>query len=253
MELLEQTALITGGTAGIGMASARLLAGAGASVIITGRDPERGVAAAATIDGNVRFIKADLSDIGSVKSLVQQVGNVDILVNNAASFPAAMTVDQEVDAFEKTFDTNVRGVYFLAAGLVPECWSRGAAASSMSPPWLHRRASPAHPRTAPRRPPWSPSPALGQPSSAHRASGSTASRPAPPEPKAWQRNGVRPTRNSAVHFRWDAPARPRRSPMRCCSSPHRARVSSPVRPCTPTAAAAQSEFHDERLIDVENL
>ncbi|BBY44467.1 SDR family NAD(P)-dependent oxidoreductase [Mycolicibacterium celeriflavum] len=125
MELLEQTALITGGTAGIGMASARLLAGAGASVIITGRDPERGVAAAATIDGNVRFIKADLSDIGSVKSLVQQVGNVDILVNNAASFPAAMTVDQEVDAFEKTFDTNVRGVYFLAAGLVPGMLERG--------------------------------------------------------------------------------------------------------------------------------
>lgn len=119
MELIEQTALITGGTAGIGLASARLLAGAGASVIVTGRDAERGHAAAAAIDGNVRFIQADLSNHESVKSLVHQVQNVDILVNNAASFPAALTIDQDVSAFEKTFDTNVRGLYFLAAGLVP--------------------------------------------------------------------------------------------------------------------------------------
>lgn len=125
MELSEQTALITGGTAGIGLASARLLAGAGASVIITGRDPGRGQAAASAVEGKVRFVQADLADIDSVKSLVQQVGNVDILVNNAASFPAALTVDQGIGAFEKTFDTNVRGVYFLAAGLVPGMLERG--------------------------------------------------------------------------------------------------------------------------------
>ena len=125
MELSDQTALVTGGTAGIGLASARLLAGAGASVIITGRDPGRGQAAAAAVDGNVRFVRADLSDMDSVKALIQQAGNVDILVNNAASFPAALTVDQEIGAFEKTFDTNVRGVYFLAAGLVPGMLERG--------------------------------------------------------------------------------------------------------------------------------
>ena len=97
MELIDQTALITGGTAGIGLACA----------------------AAAGINGDVRFIQADLSDSESVKSLVEQAGDVDILVNNAASFPAALAVDQDVTAFEKTFDTDVRGTYFLAAGLVP--------------------------------------------------------------------------------------------------------------------------------------
>src|SRR5690349_9082515 len=125
MELAYKTALVTGGTAGIGLACARLLAHEGASVIISGRDAERGKAAAAGIDGSVRFVQADLSDIESVKSLVAQAGDVDILVNNAASFPAALTVDQEVTAFEKTFDTNVRGTYFLSAGLVPGMLRRG--------------------------------------------------------------------------------------------------------------------------------
>ena len=125
MELAYKTALVTGGTAGIGLACARLLAHEGATVIISGRDVERGKAAAAGIDGSVRFVQADLSDIESVKSLVAQAGDVDILVNNAASFPAALTVDQEVTSFEKTFDTNVRGSYFLAAGLVPAMLARG--------------------------------------------------------------------------------------------------------------------------------
>jgi NAD(P)-dependent dehydrogenase (short-subunit alcohol dehydrogenase family) len=119
MELANQTALVTGGTAGIGLACARLLAKEGASVIVTGRHMRRGEAAAAGLPSSARFIQADLSDIHSVKSLVQQAGDVDILVNNAASFPAALTVEQEVTSFEKTFDTNVRGTYFLAAGLVP--------------------------------------------------------------------------------------------------------------------------------------
>ncbi|MHA3024166.1 SDR family NAD(P)-dependent oxidoreductase [Mycobacterium sp. BMJ-28] len=123
MELAQQTALITGGTAGIGLASARLLAAGGATVIITGRDPGRGESAAA--DLGARFIRTDLSDIESVKALVRQAGDVDILVNNAAGFPAALTVDQEVASFERTFDTNVRGLYFLTAGLVPGMLARG--------------------------------------------------------------------------------------------------------------------------------
>jgi NAD(P)-dependent dehydrogenase (short-subunit alcohol dehydrogenase family) len=125
MGLAYKTALITGGTAGIGLACARLMSREGASVIITGRDAERGKAALASIDGTVRFIEADLADIESVRSLVEQAGDIDILVNNAASFPAALTVDQGLDAFEKTFDTNVRGTYFLAAGLVPGMLERG--------------------------------------------------------------------------------------------------------------------------------
>lgn len=125
MELTNYTALVTGGTAGIGRACAALLAAEGASVIITGRDRTRGQAAAEQIGANARFIRADLSDLESVQNLVRQAGDVDILINNAASFPGAPTIEQDVASFEKTFDTNVRGTYFLAAGLVTGMLERG--------------------------------------------------------------------------------------------------------------------------------
>lgn len=124
-ELSGQTALVTGGTAGIGLESARLLARHGATVIITGRSADRGAAAVAEIGAGVRFVAADLSDLESVKALARQCGEVDIVVNNAASFPGALTVDQDVSSFESTFDTNVRGAYFLVAALAPGMLRRG--------------------------------------------------------------------------------------------------------------------------------
>jgi NAD(P)-dependent dehydrogenase (short-subunit alcohol dehydrogenase family) len=125
VELANHTALITGGTAGIGWESARLLAAEGAEVTVSGRDRQRGEKAAASIGARARFVQADLADLDSVKSLVQQCGNVDIVVNNAAAFPAAATVDQDVASFDSMFDINVRGAYFLVAGLVPGMLERG--------------------------------------------------------------------------------------------------------------------------------
>ena len=125
MELADHTALITGGTAGIGWESARLMAAEGADIIISGRDRERGEAAAERIGAGARFVHADLSDMDSVKSLVRQCGNVDIVVNNAANFTGAATVDQDVAMFESIFSTNVRGAYFLVAGIVPGMLGRG--------------------------------------------------------------------------------------------------------------------------------
>jgi NAD(P)-dependent dehydrogenase (short-subunit alcohol dehydrogenase family) len=127
MELHGQTALVTGGTAGIGLESARLLAREGADVIITGRDVERGKKAVEDIHeaGSVRFVAADLSDLDSVAELVREAGPVDIIVNGAGSFPVAPTVEQGVASFERIFDTNVRGAYFLVAQLVPHMLERG--------------------------------------------------------------------------------------------------------------------------------
>jgi NAD(P)-dependent dehydrogenase (short-subunit alcohol dehydrogenase family) len=128
MELEQQRALVTGATSGIGRAVAIKLAGAGADVIVVGRDPQRGAETVAAIEeegGTARFIAADLNDLDSVMALADEAGEVDILVNNAGIFPFAATHDTEVDDFEATFDTNVRGPFFLTAALAPKMAARG--------------------------------------------------------------------------------------------------------------------------------
>jgi NAD(P)-dependent dehydrogenase (short-subunit alcohol dehydrogenase family) len=125
MELLDRIAVVTGGTAGIGLESARLLAAEGAEVVISGRDGERGARAVAEIGGKVTFVQADLSDLDAVARLVGQAGEVDILVNNAAVFPVAPTLEQDVASFQQMFDTNVRGSYFLVAEVARGMVKRG--------------------------------------------------------------------------------------------------------------------------------
>jgi NAD(P)-dependent dehydrogenase (short-subunit alcohol dehydrogenase family) len=128
MELKDQVALITGGTAGIGLETARLFVREGATVVIAGRDPGRGAKAVADLEGgpgSARFVAADLGDIEAVSRLAEDAGPVDILVNNASLFPVAATVDQDVAMFQKLFDTNVRGTYFLTAALVPAMLAKG--------------------------------------------------------------------------------------------------------------------------------
>lgn len=123
MELHGQTALVTGGTSGIGLESARLMAAEGAEVVIAGRDRERGEQAAADI--GARFVPADLGHMDSVASLVSQAGDVDILVNNAGIYPTAPTFEQDVAGFQQLFDTNVRGTYFLVAATTKGMVERG--------------------------------------------------------------------------------------------------------------------------------
>jgi NAD(P)-dependent dehydrogenase (short-subunit alcohol dehydrogenase family) len=77
------------------------------------------------LGADARFAEADMADAESVKALVRQCGDVDIIVTNAASFPAAMTVEQDPLTFARMFDTNVSGAYFLVAGLAPAMLARG--------------------------------------------------------------------------------------------------------------------------------
>jgi len=111
MELEGKTALVTGSTSGIGKATASALARLGATVIVTGRDAERGARVVKEIaddGGSARFVAADLSDPGKVAQLAQEAGDVDILVNNAGrswfgptapatppSMPTRLSQDQE--------------------------------------------------------------------------------------------------------------------------------------------------------------
>ena len=105
MELTGKKALVTGG---IGGEAAKLLAQAGAQVIVTGRDPERGAALGKTVTGPggaARFQAADLADPDSLRSLVEAAGEVDILVDNAAVFPMGPTISPETGLDDEAFET----------------------------------------------------------------------------------------------------------------------------------------------------
>jgi NAD(P)-dependent dehydrogenase (short-subunit alcohol dehydrogenase family) len=131
MELRDQRVLVTGATAGIGAETAKLFARRGATVIITGRDIERGAQTVAAIEaegGRAEFVAADMNDIRSVRRLADQVGEVDVLVNNAAAYPFASTLEQDVDSFDMMFDVNVRAPFFLTAALLPKMIARGSGA-----------------------------------------------------------------------------------------------------------------------------
>src|ERR1700712_408994 len=85
-ELTGTIALVTGSTSGIGKATATTLARLGATVVVTGRNPERGEVVVKAIEadgGSARFIAADLNDADQVAELARAAGEVDILVNNA--------------------------------------------------------------------------------------------------------------------------------------------------------------------------
>jgi NAD(P)-dependent dehydrogenase (short-subunit alcohol dehydrogenase family) len=131
MKLQDQRVLVTGATAGIGRETAMLFGRRGATVVISGRDAERGAQTVAAIEaegGRAEFIAADLNDIESVRRLAEQVGEVDVLVNNAAVHLFASTLEQDVESFDMTFDVNVRGPFFLTAALLPKMIARGSGA-----------------------------------------------------------------------------------------------------------------------------
>lgn len=121
------SALVTGATSGIGKAVAGELARHGAEVIVHGRDAARGEAVVDSITssgGKARFIAADLSDPIQLDNLVEQVGSVDVLVNNAGFSWFGQTADLDVATFDRLFAANVRAPYLLVAALAPKMAAR---------------------------------------------------------------------------------------------------------------------------------
>ena len=69
---------------------------------------------------------ADLTDLDSLRRLAAEAGDIDILVNNAAVFPGAPTVAQDVESFDTALAANIRAPYFLTAALAPAMVANGS-------------------------------------------------------------------------------------------------------------------------------
>jgi len=123
-----QRALVTGATSGIGRAVALQLARDGAEVLVHGRDAARGAETVQEITadgGEASFVAADLSDAADVQRLASDVGDVDILINNAGIARFAPTAEFDVSAYDNMFASNVRAPFFLVAALAPGMAARG--------------------------------------------------------------------------------------------------------------------------------
>ena len=118
------TALVTGGTSGIGRATAKKLAKLGIHVLVVGRDAKRGDETLAEIrgaGGKADFI-LDLRNASSAREVAKRAlelgnGHVDILINNAGMFPFGGTHETTEEVFDSAYSLNVKAPFFLVAKL----------------------------------------------------------------------------------------------------------------------------------------
>jgi NAD(P)-dependent dehydrogenase (short-subunit alcohol dehydrogenase family) len=141
LQLDGRTALVTGSTAGIGFATARLLTAESASVVINGRSQERVDAAVREIrklhsGANVSGVATDLSNAAGCAKLIQAVAEVDILVNNLGIFepkPFEKITDEDwLRFFETNVMSGVRLSRHYLSGMRAKNWGRIIFVSSES-------------------------------------------------------------------------------------------------------------------------
>jgi NAD(P)-dependent dehydrogenase (short-subunit alcohol dehydrogenase family) len=131
MTVKDKTVLVTGGTSGIGEATARAYAAAGADVVVSGRDDRRGrqIVDSLVKDGaRARFVRADLERLEDVQRLAQEVEHIDVLVNNAGVFPFGATHEVDGELFDATVAVNVRAPFVLTGAVAPRMAANGGGA-----------------------------------------------------------------------------------------------------------------------------
>ncbi len=123
LHLRGKRALVTGGSKGIGQASATLLAEEGCDVVIVARDPGALTAAAEAIRARhqvrIETIAADLSQQAEVERVAAVAGAIDILVNNAGAIPPGTLLTVDNDRLRAAWDLKVFGFIGLCRALYP--------------------------------------------------------------------------------------------------------------------------------------
>jgi NAD(P)-dependent dehydrogenase (short-subunit alcohol dehydrogenase family) len=125
VDLCGRSVLVTGGSRGIGLATAHHFLALGANVTITGRDEERLTKAAALLDapGRVCTAVADVSTPGdcrrSVTGALEAYGRLDVLFANAGSYEPATIEEMSEELWDRTIDTHLKGAVFCVQAALP--------------------------------------------------------------------------------------------------------------------------------------
>jgi len=127
-----KVALVTGASYGIGMAMARALAGAGATIVFNDRNPERVTSAIEEYkrDGiDARGYLFDVTDEKSVKEniarITSEVGVIDILVNNAGIIKRVPAIEMDVADFREVIDIDLTGPFIMSKAVAPAMIKKG--------------------------------------------------------------------------------------------------------------------------------
>lgn len=133
MRLEGKVALITGGTSGIGSATAIRFVKEGASVAITGRNPERGAEVVAAIKqdgGDGLFIQSDVRFADDCKKAVEQTldrfGKIDVLFNNAGVFHPKTIPECTEEEWDETIDSSLKGAFLMSKYTLPSMIKQGS-------------------------------------------------------------------------------------------------------------------------------
>jgi NAD(P)-dependent dehydrogenase (short-subunit alcohol dehydrogenase family) len=133
-DLGGRTVVVTGANSGIGLTATDALARAGAHVVLAVRDPERGRAAAATVQGSTEVRRLDLADLSSVRAFADAWQEpLHLLVNNAGVM--MLPRQRTKDGFEMQFGTNHLGHFALTNLLLPHITDRVVTVSSGAHRW----------------------------------------------------------------------------------------------------------------------
>ena len=132
MKLKNKVALITGGSLGLGKATAHLFAEEGASVVITGRTEKtlvEKVGKAKEAGHEISHIVSDVSKESDCREAVDftidKYGKIDILFNNAGILGTGSTHETEIDFWDKIFDINVKGTFMMSKFTIPHMLEQG--------------------------------------------------------------------------------------------------------------------------------
>jgi NAD(P)-dependent dehydrogenase (short-subunit alcohol dehydrogenase family) len=176
----NKVVVVTGGTSGIGLATAKRFAAEGASVFITGRRQQELDAAVRTIGGRVSGVRADMSKLADIDRLYDAVqqkhSQIDVLFANAGGGSMLSLGAITEEQYEDTLGRNVKGVIFTVQKALPLL--RDGASVILTGPPLARRAQLPSASTAPPRRQYAIWRAVGHWTSRNAASASTSSAPA---------------------------------------------------------------------------